>query len=96
MVSVNGSGTRRDAPVVLALLAVGLVGHLVAAWANGGGSIAYVHHLAGFLLIAAATGAVIGGLAWIFWRAHRRRALLILAAVQAVAGVLVMLDELRK
>lgn len=78
------------------LLLVGLAGHVVAAWLNGGGPIAYVHHVAGFFLIAAVTGAVIAGLTWAFWRSRRREALLVFAAIQAILGVLVAIGEARK
>lgn len=81
---------------IVGLLFLGLAGHVVAAWLNGGGSIAYVHHVAGFFLIAAVTGAVIGGLTWIFWRSRRAQALLVFAAVQAVLGVMVAIAEARK
>jgi hypothetical protein len=81
---------------IIGLLLLGLGGHVVAAWLNGGGPIAYVHHVAGFFLIAAVTGAVIAGLTWIFWRSRRAQALLVFAAVQAVLGVLVAIGEARK
>ena len=81
---------------IIGLLLLGLGGHVVAAWLNGGGQIAYVHHVAGFFLIAAVTGAVIAGLTWIFWRSRRAQALLVFAAVQAVLGVLVAIGEARK
>lgn len=77
------------------LLLLGLAGHLVAAWLNRGGTIAYLHHVAGFFLIAAVTGAVIAGLTWIFWRSRRAQALLVFALVQAVLGILVALGEAR-
>ena len=82
-------------PTVVGLLALGLAAHVVAAWINGSGHIAYVHHVAGFFIIATVTGAVIGGLTWLFWRAYRRRALLVFAAMQAVLGILVAVGELR-
>ena len=87
--------TRPVSAIVVGLLVLGLSGHLVAAWSNGTGRIAYVHHVAGFLLIAVVTGAVIAGLTWLFWRAHRARALLVFAAVQALLGVLVAIGEPR-
>jgi hypothetical protein len=93
--TVDGD-TRPVSGIVLGLLLLGLAGHVVAAWLSRTGSIAYVHHVGGFFLIAVVTGAVIAGFTWLFWRAHRSRALLAFAAVQAVLGVLVALGEFRK
>jgi len=92
----TGGETRPVPLIVVGLLLLGLSGHLVAAWSNGTGPIAYVHHVAGFLIIAVVTGAVIAGLRWLFWRTSRAVPLLIFAAFQAVLGVLVALAELRR
>jgi hypothetical protein len=94
MVAVNGDADRRSSTII-GLLVIGLAGHVIAAWANRGGAIAYVHHIAGFFLIAAVTGAVIGGVTWIFWRPRLAQALLIFAIVQAMLGLMVMLGEFR-
>jgi hypothetical protein len=92
-----GEGRERGKrTIVIGLLVIGLAGHVIAAWLNRGGTIAYVHHVGGFFLIAAVTGAVIAGLTWAFWRTQRRPALLLFASVQAVLGVLVAIGEARK
>jgi len=92
----TGGEARPVSAIVVGLLVLGLSGHLVAAWSNGSGAIAYVHHVAGFLIIAVVTGAVIAGLRWLFWRSARAVPLLIFAAIQAVLGILVALGELRR
>jgi hypothetical protein len=93
---VSGSDARSSSGAITGLLVLGLAGHVVAAWLNRSGPIAYVHHVAGFFLIAAVTGAAIAGITWAFWRAQRARALLLFALVQAVLGVLVAIGEARK
>jgi hypothetical protein len=81
--------------IIIGLLVIGLLGHVVAAWLNASGPIAYVHHVLGYFLIAAVTGAIIAALTRIFWRGRWTVALLGFAMVQAVLGLLVMLGELR-
>ena len=94
--ATTGGEVRPVSAVVVARLVLGLCGHLVAAWSNGIGRIAYVHHVAGFLLIAVVTGVVIAALTALFWRAYRARALLTFAVIQAVLGVLVAIGELSR
>jgi hypothetical protein len=72
-----------------------LLGHVIAARINGGGRIAYVHHVLGFFLIAAVTGLLIAGATWLFWRGRRNRALLTLGLVQLLFGIAVILAEWR-
>ena len=78
---------RRVRWLVAVLLAIGLLGHLLAARALGGSRIAYVHHALGVLLIAAVTGAVIAGLGGLLWRGRPRLTALVIAVVQAVLGL---------
>lgn len=87
---------QRVVALVAVLLAGGLLGHLVAAYLNGGSSIAYTHHILGFFFIAAVTGLPIAGVTWLFWRKQRNRALIILALIQLVLGVMVAMSEWRK
>jgi len=71
------------------LLVLGLIGHLYAAYAIGGSTIAYTHHVLGFFLILAVTGAIIAGLGWRFWRSRPDITVLTIGAVQALFGLLV-------
>jgi uncharacterized SAM-binding protein YcdF (DUF218 family) len=76
-------------------LALGLLGHLLAARAMGGSRIAYLHHTAGFFIILVVTGAIIAALGWRFWRGRRDLTLLTVGAVQALLGILVYVGQLR-
>ncbi|MFL5540632.1 MAG: hypothetical protein ACJ8J0_16700 [Longimicrobiaceae bacterium] len=78
-----------------ALLLLGLLGHLLAARAMGGSRVAYVHHVAGFFIIAALTGLPLLGLARLFWRGRRGVTLLAFAAVQALLGLMVYAGQLQ-
>jgi hypothetical protein len=75
--------------VGIVLLVLGLIGHLYAAYAMGGSRIAYTHHVFGFFLILAVTGAIIAGLGWLFWRSRPDITVLTVGAVQALFGLLV-------
>ena len=78
-----------------ALLVLGLLGHVLAARAMGGGRMAYVHHVLGFFIIAALTGLPLLGLARLFWRGRRGVTLLTFAAVQALLGLAVYVNQLQ-
>ena len=75
--------------VGIALLVLGLIGHLYAAHAIGGSRIAYTHHVFGFFLILVVTGAIIAILARFFWRSRPDITVLTIGAVQALFGLLV-------
>ena len=77
------------------LVLVGLLGHVLAARAMGGSRIAYVHHVLGFFLIAALTGLPLLGIARLFWRGRRGLTLLVFAAVQALLGLAVYINQLQ-
>jgi hypothetical protein len=77
------------------LLALGLVGHVYAAYAMGGSRIAYTHHILGFALILLVTGGIIAALGHWFWRSRSALTFLIIGLVQAVFGVLVALEPFR-
>jgi hypothetical protein len=81
--------------VGIVLLAVGLIGHLVAAHAGGGSSVHYTHHVFGFFLILVVTGGIIAALGWWLWRSRPDITVLTVGAVQAVFGVLVAVDQIR-
>jgi hypothetical protein len=70
-------------------VSVGLLGHLFAARIMGGSSLAYTHHIFGFLLILVVTGAIIAGLGWRFWRGRHDITMLSIGAVQALFGIVV-------
>ena len=72
------------------LLAVGLLGHLLAAHAMGGSRLAYIHHVLGFLLILLVSGAIVGGLGRRFWRGRGDITILTVGAVQALLGIAVL------
>jgi hypothetical protein len=75
--------------VGILLLAVGLGGHLYAAHATGGDTIAYTHHILGFFFILAVTGGIIWALARRFWRTRPDVTFLAIGIVQAVLGIMV-------
>ena len=79
--------------VGIVLLVLGLVGHLYAAYARGGTSVAYTHHVLGFFLILVVTGAIIAGLGWRFWRSRPDITVLIVGVVQALFGLLVAVGD---
>ena len=83
------------AGIAATLLLVGLLGHVLAARAMGGSRIAYVHHVLGFFLIAALTGLPLLGIARLFWRGRRGLTLLAFAAVQALLGLAVYINQLQ-
>ncbi|MGI8499341.1 MAG: hypothetical protein ACR2OG_17350 [Gemmatimonadaceae bacterium] len=75
------------------LLAVGLLGHLLAAHAIGSSTIAYSHHVAGFLGLSVVSGILIAGLGWRFWRGRHDITLLILGALQTLLGLIVYIER---
>jgi hypothetical protein len=77
------------------LLVAGLLGHILAARAIGGSRIAYSHHILGFFLIAVVTGVIIAGLGWRFWKGRHDITLLVIGAVQALAGLAVYMERFR-
>ena len=77
------------------LLAMGLLGHLLAARAIGGSRVAYLHHVGGFVLILVVTGAIIAALGARFWRGRHDVTLLAIGAVQALLGFVVYLGRYR-
>ena len=79
----------------LLLLAIGLLGHVYAAYAMGGSRIAYTHHILGFVAILVVTGGLIAGVGYRFWRSRRSLAVLVIGAVQAIIGVWVGLAPFR-
>ena len=74
-------------PIAVALLVVGLLGHLWAAHAIGGSFTAYWHHVAGFLGILVVTGAVIALLGFKLWRTRRDILWIAIGLVQAIIGI---------
>ena len=76
-------------------LGLGLLGHLYAAHAIGGSRTAYTHHVGGFVLILAVTGAVIAALGARFWRSRPDITVLTVGVVQALFGLFVALEPFR-
>jgi hypothetical protein len=74
--------------VVAVLLALGLLGHVLAAGAIGTGQ-AYLHHVFGFFFILVVTGAVIALLGRWLWRDRPHVTWLAIGAVQALGGLLI-------
>lgn len=89
------SASRSMRPAAWLLLALGLLGHLVAAHAMGGSRTAYVHHVLGFAVILLVTGGVVAGLGYRYLRSRPALALLLIALVQALLGVWVAVQQLR-
>ncbi|HEV2641386.1 MAG TPA: hypothetical protein VGT98_01695 [Candidatus Elarobacter sp.] len=79
--------------LAFALLALGLLGHLLAARAIGGSRQAYEHHVFGFVLILVVTGAVIVALGRWLWRDRPNITWIVVGAVQAVFGLIIYLDR---
>ena len=75
------------------LIVVGLLGHVFAARAIGGTHLAYRDHIFGFVVIGMATGVIIGGLGWRFWKGRPDITLLTFGAVQAIAGLLIYVER---
>lgn len=75
------------------LLVVGFLGHFFAARAIGGSYVAYSHHIFGFFLILAVTGAIIAALGWRFWKGRKDITLLIIGAVQALFGIVIYINR---
>ena len=71
------------------LLTIGLLGHLLAANAEGGRAIHYRHHILGFVLLSVVSGMVIAALGRFFWRGRPDVSLLIVGALQAIVGLLI-------
>jgi hypothetical protein len=92
VIAVAGTASRRRMWLGVALLGVGLLGHLLAAHAIGGSRTAYGHHVAGFLGLTLVSGALLVGLGWRFWRGRHDVTLLVLGALQALLGLVVYLD----
>ncbi|HXM39140.1 MAG TPA: hypothetical protein VN908_10855 [Gemmatimonadales bacterium] len=86
---------RRRIWAGVALLAVGLLGHLLAAHAIGGSPTAYGHHIFGFFLFLLVSGALVVGLGWRFWRGRHDITLLIIGALQALLGLVVYVERFR-
>ena len=91
-IPVPGTLSRARIWLGVILIGVGLLGHILAAQAIGR-PIDYQHHIVGFILGFAVSGAIIAGLAWLFWRGRHDITLLIVGAVQALFGVFVYLER---
>jgi hypothetical protein len=76
-----------------ALIAAGLLGHVLAARAIGGGEVAFRDHLLGFVLILVVTGGLIAVLTRRFWPGRTDRAWLVTGIVQALFGLYVWIER---
>lgn len=76
----------------IALLALGLSGHLLAAATTGGTYIHYRDHIFGFVFLSAVAWGILALLARRFWPGRRDITVLALGAVQAVLGLLIYLS----
>ena len=77
----------------LALLAAGLLGHLLAARAIGGTYRAYRDHIFGFCIILVVTGGIVALLGWRFWRGRRDVTILVVGVIQALFGLFVYIER---
>jgi len=73
----------------IALNVIGLLGHVFAAYASGGYTLAYQHHIAGFVGGVIVFGVIFGLLGWRFWKGRRDITVLIVGILSAIFGVLV-------
>ena len=76
----------------IALLFLGLLGHLLTAYHAGNRSIDYQHHVLGFAFLAVVSAAVVGPLGLWLWRGRGDVTLLIVGALQSLFGLLVYLS----
>ena len=93
--AVAGTPSRRLVWLGVILLAVGLLGHLLAAHGTGGRPVDYRHHVFGFFILSLVSAPLIAGLGWRFWRGRHDVTLLILGALQALLGLIIYLDRFR-
>ena len=77
----------------IVLLVAGLMGHVLAARAIGGSSLAYRDHLVGFLALTIVSGAILVAFGRKFWRGRHDLTLLFLGALQAAIGVFVYIER---
>ena len=91
----QGTASRGWTWLGVLLLAGGLLGHLLAARAIGGSYVAYRDHIFGFVILTLLSGALLAGLGWRFWRGRHDITLLILGALQLLAGVVVYIERFR-
>ena len=75
------------------LLAVGLLCHVLAARAIGGSYIAYRDHIGGFVILTLASGAILAGLGWRFWKGRHDITLAALGLLQTVLGIRVYIER---
>jgi hypothetical protein len=75
--------------VTLMLLAIGLLGHLLAANAMGGGRTQYTHHIIGFFIILIVVAVLLWAIGWLFWKNRPHITVMLIATVQAILGLLV-------
>lgn len=79
--------------LVAVLLALGLLGHLLAARAIGGSRQAYGHHVFGFFIILVVTGGIIAALGRWLWRDRPQVTWLLIGVVQALFGLIVYIER---
>ena len=94
--SLDSSRTASRSTLTLigaVLLLVGLVGHVLAAQAIGGTTLAYRDHLLGFVGLTLVSGGIIAALGWRFWKGRLDITLLLLGVVQAVLGLVVYINR---
>lgn len=77
----------------VALLAAGLLGHLLTARAIGGNVVAYRDHIGGFVILSVVSWALIAGLGWRFWKGRHDITLLAVGALQALLGLVIYLER---
>ena len=88
-----GAPSRRHVWLGVALLVVGLLGHILAAHGTGGRPVDYQHHVIGFFLIALVTAPIVALVAWRFWKGRNDITLLVFGVIQALAGILIYLQR---
>jgi uncharacterized membrane protein len=92
--SAASSSTRRQRVLLgWVFLALGLLGHVLAARAIGGTPLAFRDHIAGFVILSLVSFAIIGGLGWKFWRGRRDTTVLAVGALQAILGFVIYLQR---
>jgi hypothetical protein len=83
------AGSTRRISLGVIFLAIGLLGHLLAAMAEGGRAIHYRHHIFGFFVLSVVSGILVTALSRFFWRGRHDVTLLIVGALQTVFGLLI-------
>jgi hypothetical protein len=86
--------SRRRTWLGIALIALGLLGHLLVERSISGRAMAYGYHIFAFLLLLLASGAIVAGVGRLFWRGRHDITLVVIGAVQVLFALLTYLEPI--